>query len=151
MTDNDKDKYMGKDVPEESKEYWDKWNANKGQFRDPEIARKAQLKSTETKRRQKAMKEKLANKRKFIDDALAAVTAEQPDFMEKIISGLLEIANNENTDPKDRLAALDRITEITGLKSPKQVETKVEEVKMTPEEAKKIVSSHFKVIKGGKG
>ena len=124
---------------EPPKKFMDAWNKNKGQWSDPEKARAAQAKGTETKRRQKAMKEKLANKKAFIEDALVAVTADTPDFLEKIISGLLEIANNEKTDPKDRLAALDRITEITGLKAPKQTESTITEKPMELDEASKIL------------
>ena len=129
--------------------FTENWNKNKCQWKDPEKARAAQLKGAETKRKNKLMRQKLANKQQFIEEALIAATADSPDFMKNIIDSLLSVINSEQSDAKDKLAALDRLTQITGLQAPKQTEAKIETKEMTPEEAQSILSG-FKVIEGGK-
>ena len=141
----DKKKYS-----EKQQKFIDNWNENKGQFKDPEKARAAQLKGAATRKRNGEMRRKLANKQQFIEEALVAATADTPEFMQAIITALLGVINSADGDPKDKLAALDRLTEITGLKAPKQTETKVETKVMSEEEAKEILNG-LNVIQGGKG
>ena len=132
-----------------SKEFLEKWKDNTGQWSDPDKANAAREKGLETRRKNKLMREKLKDKQKFIEDALVAATADTPDFMKNIIDSLLSVINSDATDAKDKLAALDRLTQITGLQAPKQTEAKIETKEMSPEEATAILNS-FKVIDGGK-
>ena len=132
-----------------SEEFKQKWKENTGQWSDPDKANAAREKGLETRRKNKLMREKLKNKQQFIEDALVAATADSPDFMKNIIDSLLSVINSDATDAKDKLAALDRLTQITGLQAPKQTEAKIETKEMSPEEATAILNS-FKVIDGGK-
>ena len=132
-----------------SKEFLEKWKDNTGQWSDPDKANAAREKGLETRRKNKLMREKLKNKQQFIEDALVAATADSPDFMKNIIDSLLSVINSDATDAKDKLAALDRLTQITGLQAPKQTEAKIEHKEMTAEEAQKILGG-FDVIEGGK-
>lgn len=131
-------------------EFRAKWDENVGQWADKEKAsaagKKGQQKSLEVRRRNKKMRQILENKQEFLMNSAAAAMEDNPEWMTNMIKMFMTIVQDESADPKDRMNAADKLTDILGTRAPKQQELKVEE-KMSVEEANKIAQDHgLKVV-----
>ena len=137
---------QGNPVATTRDEFFEKLNANKGQWKDKEKARAAGIKSGLVRKKKADMKKKLQDKKAMIDDAFAAALEDNEDFFEDALRTLMSIVTNGGSNEKDKLAALAAISDLTGVKAPKQSEVKVEQKEMDAEEAKDILKG-LKVIK----
>ena len=118
-------------------EFRAKWDENKGQWKDPEKARAAQLKGVETKKRQRAamlqVKEFLSDPDGIREEVLAAILDEHPDAVDIFAKKLFKDAMNEDK------AAREIVSKMMGLDAPKRTETKDTTPEMTPEEAMAVL------------
>ena len=116
----------------EDPEFMAKWKANEGRFaRDPEAARRAQAKGTETKRARKAIKDLFKDPGAIRDQAVAALLNNDPEVFEKVVQS---IAMNAVDGDK---AAQQMMMSIGGLDAPKKTEATIKADDISPEEAKK--------------
>ena len=135
------------------------WEENVGRWgKDKEAqleaARKGGQASAAKRKREAAAKRLLEDKRTFILESASRVTAEDPDWFDRMLTMFKGIMDDESADPKDRMAAADKLTSIIGTQAPKTQEVKVEQSSFedTEEELKSlgVEIKGLNVIAGGK-
>ena len=135
------------------------WEENVGWWgKDPEgqlaAARKGGKISAENRKKEAAAKRLLEDKRTFILESASRVTAQDPDWFDRMLSMFMKIMDDPEADPKDRMAAADKLTSIIGTQAPKTQEVKVEQTSFedTEEELKSlgVEIKGLNVITGGK-
>ena len=116
----------------EDPDFKKKWDDNVGWLGHPEKKEKAlaaqrkggQISAAKSKARA-AARRLLEDKQEFILQAATQVTADNPEWMQKMISMFITIMQDETADPKDRMNAADKLTSIIGTQAPKVTESKI--------------------------
>ena len=95
------------------------WTENVGRWgKDKEAqleaSRKGGLASAEKRKKEAAARKLLEDKNEFILESAAQVTAENPEWFTKMLTTLIAISEDESTDAKTRMEAMDKISAIIG-------------------------------------
>ena len=136
-------------------EFMRKWKENEGSWKDPEKARAAQAKSAATRRKRREAREKLQSG-ELLQEAAAAFTAENKDWLLGVITMYKEVMASADTDPKTKMQAAEQLTRMLGTVAPKKSEVKVDDktsIDDTLDELKNagVEIKGLNVIQGGKG
>lgn len=121
------------------------WNESKGRFaKDPEAAREASRIGNKVRwdryRQKKRIEGILLDKKEILDESLESLLEDNPDLIKEVMKSLAEQAKNG-----DKQAAA-VFLEHSGFKAPKQTEVKVEEKKMSEEDAVALLRAKMKSV-----
>lgn len=136
-------------------EFMKKWKENEGQWADPDKANAAREKGLVTRRKRKEAREKLQSG-ELLQEAAAAFTAKNEDWLLGIIDMYQEVMASSAADPKTKMQAAEQLTRMLGTVAPKKSEVKVEDntsIDDTLDELKSagVNIQGLNVITGGKG
>ena len=123
----------------ENPEFMAKWKKHQGQWSDPEKAREAQKKSTESKKRNNAIRKQvqefLTNPDGIREEVLTAILDKHPEAVQLFAEKLFSDAMREDSDKQAR----EIVSKMLGLDAPKRTEVKDTTPEMTPEEAMAVL------------